>query len=472
VSPEHKAPRASPALRLPLAFFGLTLILILAHQGRALELLYPLGAFGVGVVLYRRYPAHYVGFLCWLFFVSSEVRRLADFYNGAFNATSPIQLAPLMVAALSGFGLLRHHRLLAQRRSMPLLLVLLGVFYSYLIGMTSAGLFAATYSLVAWIFPVLIAFHVMITWESYPVYQRVLLKTFVWGGVVMGLYGIVQFTLMPPWDAFWLLATKMNSEGLPIPFGIRVSSTMNSSGPFAIVIMACTVFSSAAVGKTRMAAMGLSAISLLLTVVRAAWGGWVIALLYMFSSLNGRGRARMLLGVMLIIAFCAPLATIGPVADTIANRFSTITDIKDDNSYQVRSQFYAEFLSRALTDIAGQGMGSTGQGSKLSSDADDKSNVNFDSGLMEIPFVMGWPGTLMYGGGVIWMLLRALSRGRQLKTDKFASAACGVSIAIFAMMVFVNTLTGSGGLLFFLGVSFPVIAYRYDREIARPAAGD
>jgi hypothetical protein len=37
------------------------------------------------------------------------------------------------------------------------------------------------------------------------------------------------------------------------------------------------------------------------------------------------------------------------------------------------------------------------------------------------------------------------------------------------MMVFVNTLIGSGGMFFFIGVMLPVTGWRYAREIQQPA---
>ena len=53
-----------------------------------------------------------------------EVRRLADWSKGAFTPTSLIQVAPLAVTMIAGLGLIRHYRVLAQRRGIPILLML------------------------------------------------------------------------------------------------------------------------------------------------------------------------------------------------------------------------------------------------------------------------------------------------------------------------------------------------------------
>src|SRR5579864_9055174 len=128
--PERATPRAPAArprrkglrhpLSLPVLLFAMTLGLILLHQGRLVEYFFPLGAFGVALVLYWRSPAHYIGFVCWLFFLTPEVRRLADFVNGSFNQQSPIMVATLLAVSLTGLTLIRRAALLGQpSRAIP-----------------------------------------------------------------------------------------------------------------------------------------------------------------------------------------------------------------------------------------------------------------------------------------------------------------------------------------------------------------
>jgi hypothetical protein len=461
----NRAKRKDNPVLMPVGLFGATFLLILVRQGHLLQIFFPVGSLCVGALLYRRYPAHYVGFLCWLFFLTPEVRRFADYFNGVFNPTSSIQLAPLLVAALSGLGLLRHCKLLAQRRSMPIVMILLGIIYAYCIGAVRNGPLPATYTMVSWIFPVLIAFHMLITWRLYPDYQRVLMRTFVWGTIFMGIYGIFEFVVMPPWDAFWMINANMSSEGNPVPFGMRVSSTMNSAGPFAVAIMTGLLFTTAASGLTRLSAGVAGFCALLLTFVRGGWGAWVIGMAYTVYTLNGRARLRIIISGLLLLLLLLPLAAVDRIATPILARLQTIGTIQNDSSYNDRAEFYRKFLTVAVTDIAGQGLGSTGQGTKLSGSAAGQENLNFDSGLMEIPYVMGWPGTMLFGGGLIWIFMRALSIGRRMRDDKFVSAGVGVSVSIFALLVFVNTVIGSAGLFFYIGVMLPAMALRHAREM-------
>jgi hypothetical protein len=180
--------------------------------------------------------------------------------------------------------------------------------------------------------------------------------------------------------------------------------------------------------------------------------------------LDGKRRMRLLAGVFGLAVMAAPLMMVDQVAEPVMRRFSTIQDIGEDNSYQARAEFYKTFLSSALTDIAGQGLGATGQGTKLSDDKSASAIADFDSGLMEVPFVMGWPGTLLYATGVVMLLWRAYRASRSHPTDLLAISGVGVAVAIFSMMIFINTLTSVSGMFFFLGVTLPVISSRYARE--------
>jgi hypothetical protein len=468
-TPQPAAPKRakrSSALLLPLGFFAVTLLLIAAHQSRLLELFYPAAAALVGVVLYRRYPANYMSFLCWLYFLTPEVRRFADFYKGSFTQTSTIMIAPMIVGAISGVALLTHWKVLGQRRGAPMLMVIAGVAYAFIVGVFRNTPAAAAFAAASYALPVLAGFQMVVNWRSYPEYQRIIPRTFAWGLIVMGAYGIYQFVVMPPWDVFWLLNSGMNSEGSPVPFGIRVSSTMNSTGPYAITAMAGLIFLPAMTARTRWLAGALGLLSFLFTSVRAAWGGFLLGLIYTFLTLDNRKRFRLLLSIAVTVALAMPLLMINSFSDRLVERFQTLNDIKGDNSFNDRTQFYDKFMSVALTDIAGQGMGSVGGATKLTTRNNELGKYgNFDSGLMELPFVLGWPGLLLFVGGVLWQVARSLRLSRKMPRDQVAAAGFGTAWAILCMLVFINTLAGLSGTFFYIGAMLPVIGYRHMRSV-------
>lgn len=465
-----RAPKAELKRPLagPLGLLGLTVVLIIGHQGRLLELIYPVASFLVAFNLYRRSPAHHLGFVFWLFFLTPEVRRFADFLNGSFNSVSPIMVSPLLAVALCGLGVVTNFRALGQRRAAPLVLIMLAMFYSYVIGLVQVGPAAASVTLANWLFPALVGFRLVVTWQEYPAYRRVLLKTFVWGSFVMGVYGVIQFVSPPPWDAFWLLSSGMTSEGSPVPFGMRVCSTMNSFGAFSITIMATMLMTFAASGRWPMIAGLLALLALMFTSARSAWGGAMVGFIYAVAMLDARRRLRLIGGLLVFAMMCAPVVMVDQVSDRLMSRLDTFQDLSKDNSYRVRAEFYSTFWSRALSDIQGQGLGMTGLGTKLSDDNSLQLSVVFDSGLMEVPFVMGWPGTLLYVTGVVTLLWRGLTASRKLSKDRFSISGVGVALSFLSLMYFANTMVSLAGTFFYIGILMPVIRLRYVREIGEP----
>ncbi|SEI40893.1 hypothetical protein [Paraburkholderia diazotrophica] len=456
---------------VPIGLFVLSIVLIAVHLARPVEFLFPLGSLVIGYWLYRKSPPHYVGFVCWLFFLSPWLRRLADFVNGSFNDKSMIMMAPLLAVALCGLSLITGANTLGQRRNAPLILIVVGLMYGFIVGVAQTGFGPAVYTLVNWLFPPLVAFYLNVTWQHYPDYQRVLLRTAVYGGLVMGVYGVIQYVVVPPWDLFWLIAVKITSFGKPVPYGLRVWSTMNSPGPFAVTIMYLLQISLASREFMRIPMMLSAASALLFTSVRSCWGGLVIGLVYPVAMLDGRSRLKLLCAVVGVAALCSPVMMFDQVSDGVLKRMQTMSDISNDNSFQSRQMLYEAWLSAAFSNISGDGLGSTGLGTKLSSDPTKAASPagTIDSGILEVPTVLGWPGSLLYVGGILMLMWRAFLASIVRSKDRLAICGAGVSLAIFAMMAFTNTLVGVTGMFYFIGVMLPVIGLRHARRTAHAA---
>ncbi|MEM5286930.1 glucose-6-phosphate isomerase [Paraburkholderia sabiae] len=423
---------------------------MIARQGTVLTFTFPLLSIALGLWLYFRSPAKYVGYVWWLWILSPEVRRIADWLKGTYTSTSVVQIAPVAVTVISALSLVRFHGLLAQRRGLPVLLMLCGLAYAFLVGAASNGPVAALYDLANWVYPILIGFHIMAYANRYSEIRESITHAVILGMLIMGVYGIAQYCLMPPWDTFWMSYSKMNSIGDPVPFGVRVFSTMNSPGPFAVTIMAGSIYAMEVRHKIRWIAGVFGFLSFCLSLVRSAWGGWAVAILFRFWNSDNNQRLRITKNFIIFLILAAPMLLIGPVAERTGGRLQTIFDIQDDHSYTVRNDFYSKFAGTAFTDVAGQGLGSTGTATKLTSDGGQLGQYgNFDSGVMNIPFVLGWPGTLLYMAGVILVLIGAVSKSRRIVSDNFASANTSIAIAVVSMLLFTNSLVGTAGLLFF-----------------------
>jgi hypothetical protein len=420
---------------------------------------YLVATLALGAVLYSRRPGLYIGFTWWLWFLTPEVRRLLDYAQG-WNPVNPVMLAPYLVSALAGFTLVYHLPKLQLRRFFPFVLVFLGVLYAYFVGVYRMGVSSATFQLIEWLVPVVFAFYLVVHWRRYPAYSRAVWRTFVWGVAVMGAYGLVQFFYLPPWDRFWMLNAEISSTGPAEPLKLRVFSTLNSQTPFADVMMAGLLLllgGGSLFGIWRWSAAAAGYASFILSMVRQAWGGWLVGLLFIIGQ-GGRSRPGSLMKLMVAALMILPLLTVGPVADKLNERLETTTALSRDRSFEARLDFYAEAVPQALFNPVGAGLGSTGVGTKLS--ADEVYSAAFDSGLLEVPFLLGWPGTLLYVGGLAWLLYYAF-HGRN-PTDFFAVASRAIVVGTLVQLPFNDKTDGVPGMLLwsFIGLAIAADVYR------------
>lgn len=473
--PAPAVPRAAALRRLwmpriGIAGFALAVLGLLAvGQGGLLMLAYPAGALALGVWLYLRYPAHYIGFTWWMYFLSAGVRRVIDSQIG-WNEVSTILLAPVLVAALSAFTVLRHLPALYRAPLLPFACVVYGVTYGYLVGLINAGLSPATMDLLNWIVPVLFSVHIALNWRLYPEYRATLYRTFMWAMLATGSYGLYQFFFVPDWDALWMQNVQMNTVGEPEPMMVRVFSTMNSPEPFAGALMAALLLFVSAPSKIRWLAVLPGLAGFLLSAVRAAWTGWAVgmAMLLCFATMRQRLQFAVLCLCALLLAL--PVLSLEGVEDTVGKRLTSLTNMKSDESFHARLQFYRDFMDVALTNVLGSGMGSTGSSTRLANAGSLGKLGDFDSGIMQVTFVLGWPGAVLYVSGLASLLLACLRGGLTGgEPDAFAQTARAIALGVVIQMVFVNTLTGVGGMVFWTFAGCVVAARSY--HAARPDTG-
>lgn len=463
----HLGLQPAPAWTAILGFVVFSAVCILAGAGSILRIAFPAGAFAVAVFLYCRYPILYLGFTWWLWFLTPWVRRLVDYRSG-WTEPSTVLLAPFLATLVTLVTFLRYFPKSYRRDGLPFVLALAGVVYAVFIGIINSkyGLspkvievispggdgFSYTLSSVIvraldWLIPILFSFHLFINWQDYPEYRQNIQRTFRWGVLVMGLYGIVQFLLAPEWDKFWLINVIKGGStafGLPVPLGIRVFSTMNSPGPFAITLMAGLVLLLADRGIVRFFAAGAGYLTFLLTLVRSAWGAWLLNVLIFSSSLKPRLQMRLIITI-LVVSMCAfPLVTMEPFSRVIAKRTQTLTNIQEDGSFQARSHAFGRGFDAALFDPIGSGVGLPG----------------VDSGFVDILFALGWLGVIPYFSGLFLLVFKML-QGAARHFDPFVSAASAISIGQIVQLVFGNGLTGISGILIWCFLSLSLAGNKY-----------
>jgi hypothetical protein len=408
-----------------IGFVALTLLCVMAHLGTVLNLLFPVGAIAVAALLYWRYPLMYVSFTWWLWFLAAWVRRLADFYGAGWSDPSPILLAPLLATFISALTFWRCIRNPAS--GLPFLLCVLSVGYGLLVGMVLNSPQAVVLSFIGWAGPIFFGFHLFTQWRDYPSYRQSLRRTFLWGVLAMGLYGIAQYLFAPPWDQFWmenaLIYADLNSIGVPEPLGIRVFSTLNAPQPFAGIMAAGLLLLLATPSRLKFVAVGLGAIATLLSLARSAWLSLIVGLLLLLPSLKSSLQIRLVGSLLVLSLAVGTLVQIEPFSSAILPRIQGLSSASD-TSAQARAAGYEQLLGQALGDVTGRGLGFVFEAGSIGSR---------DSGLLTLWFSLGWLGALPYLLG-IGLLLFSLFQTTISRFDLFASAARAIAVGTFAQI--------------------------------------
>jgi hypothetical protein len=455
--------RARPAVRsglpvsptaLMIGFWIITVIVGLSPAAGKLKFVWPAAALGVGWLLLKNAPRHYVSYLWLLWFFAPFVRRLVDFGNHGFDHQNPCMLAPPLVTALCFFQLAKRSWVWKQADVIPFLLIFGGAAYALARGVGEHGILSPTYDSLEWFVPPMLAAYLYVYRRELAPLDKTLQLTFSIGILVMGVYGLMQFLSVSPWDAFWMRSVEMASNGSPEPFKVRVFSTMNSPGPFSLIMMAGLLLVPSGKGLLRWISLGPGLVSFLLTLVRAAWGGYAVGMIYIAARVTGKLKGRVITVILTLAVVLLPLLTIGPVADQISKRMESLSSVQNDDSFNVRVAMYIDDASICFLNIPGAGLGSTGTSTKLDTAHGELGKfANFDSGLLNLPYVLGWPGAVLYLGGTFTLLLRVV-RDKSVARDFFLCSSAAVAVGALGQMIFINTLIGVQGMVFwtFLGV--------------------
>lgn len=418
-----------------LVFVFFTAVCIFSGAAGILRNGYIVVSFAVGLFLYLRYPILYIGFTWWLWFITPFVTRLVDWRSG-FDPSRIMLVSQYLVTLITLHTFLVYLPKSLRQGGLPFVMAFLGVFYGALIGLIKTTAFTAVRGLFDWLPPIVFAFFLFIKWREYPQYRQVIQRTFIWGVLVMGAYGVWQFIVAPEWDVFWLVETELKSMGDPEPLGLRVWSTMASPAPFAGVMMAGLLLLLTHSHYLNIPATAVGYLSFLLTSVRTLWGSWILALVTLFSSLKARSQMQLMVVIFLMVLCIIPLTTIEPFSETITQRFETFSNLEKDDSAQVRQKIYEEGLNQAVTNGLGNGVGNT----FTVNEQGILEPIVIDSGFLDTFFTLGWFGAVFYLGGMLLLVYQVL-QFTECRFDSFMAASRGIGIGM------ISTLAGNSGML-------------------------
>ena len=416
---------------------------------------FPLCSLAVGWFFYRRYPLFYCSYVWWMWFAGSLVRRIIDLRCG-YITPGPWHFSAGLITGMSVLTLLKHLPKAHKQGGIPFVIAAAACFYSYLINIVNQGftdIDQATFLFFGWLAPVAFGFHLFIHWRDYPNYRQNIQRTFLWGTLFMGLYGIVQYVFALPWDSFYLKTEQAignaTSFGDPEPFGIRVFSSMDAPQNFAATIGVGLILLFSLRGSQQLWANGFGYLSLLLSLARSGWLSFLLSILIFFTALKSNLKIRMLIGVLMTVLIILPITTVEPFSEVISERIESFSDTDDDTSLKARKGAFNLLFGHAMTEFVGYGLQSPIKPNiKISSTYDIG-----DNGILILFFAFGWMGAFPYLLGLFTLIFQ-IRQASTKNNDLMLHIAYSVVLGQLGLIYFKSLFYGSFAMILwgFLGI--------------------
>jgi putative inorganic carbon (hco3(-)) transporter len=368
-----------------------------------------------------------------------EIRRVVDWYQGSFNPLSPISLTPLVVLCLLLLPFFSRYRSLHPLAKQMFFLFFLAIAYGTFLGLFRNGL-AAVYGGAEYLSAIaLIGYTATASIDDRTADRW--LKTAGWAAVVASGYGWFQYLTVPPWDSFWVRSVGfVGYLGQMVPTEIVVFSTFPERGPCGGFLALATI--PMLVSRRWRLFFGWPEALLILSVILLTFVRTGIILvglgLILYALLN---RSKSSATAVVVATLVALGATVGlkhlPNSGRIENRFSTLTHLQDDGSFQGRIGIAQDGISMVFSNPGGFGMGSTGMASRVNARSMFESDaVVGDSGYLELFASVGLPGMICFAAGIfaLWRHLSICSRFG-LRDDYLGLARAYLILLLIGMLV-------------------------------------
>ena len=423
---------------------------IAGGQAGLLRIVFPVLSVVVSGFLFWRSKPLYVCLVCWLWFITPFLRRMADFQSG-WSPTSTVLLAPYLATGISALTFLTSLKQLKERQALPYVCALVGITYGTIIGLVRFPIFNVLQALLNWVVPVIFGFFLYRHRGLYPELRKAIERSFLFGTLLTGAYGIYQFFNLPDWDRMWMLNVRMNSFGAVEALKVRIFSTMNAPAIFAAVITCGLLLLFNLKGKLRLLAAACGFLALILTMSRASWLSLVTGFIVLALQLEMKQHFRLVIATNACLVFLLALAQIPAVNDLVAERIRTFSDPSHDVSYTARIEGHQRALRQIAQEPFGEGLGSTD--TEHGTEGDDDFIGPHDSTLLEFLYSLGWIGTLIYAIGLSALGLQLMRAGR---SDPFVLTSKAIVIGFVAQCLLNSVLLGVLGFMVWTFASMSV----------------
>ena len=363
-------------------------------------------------------------------------------------------IGALHCCGISGLPLLASLGSLGNRKTLPYVCALVAILYGLILGLVRLPLFDVMRALLNWLVPVrLRPLHLSEPRASIWNSERAIERSFLFGTLLTGAYGIYQFFTLPDWDRMWMLNVQLNSFGAVEAMKVRVFSTMNAPAIYAAITVCGLLLLFNMQGQVAPAFSGM----------RVPWAdadgepGFLVEF--------GSGR-NLFDDAFRDASTCAPRCCGlclrgfpgGPHPGSGRSRFAPAADAILLRPQSGRKLLRARGWTRAgIHQIAqepfGEGVGSTD--AKHNTEGDDDIIGPHDSTILEFLYSLGWIGTLVYAMGLGSLAFQVIKVGRR---DPFVDSAKAILVGFAAQCLLNSVMIGVLGFMVWTFASMSLAA--------------
>ncbi len=423
---------------------------VLARVGAATpaRIFFLLAALAAAGATIRRSPWYYLTLTFWFWTLTPLFRRMVDYYVG-FDPTSLMLATPNVMTVFMAGQVLRSPRLLGTREGRLGLLLALPLFYGMNVNLVLGEVVPGLAAAADWVAPLLYYFYLISLADRIEEAEPHIRIFLTFNLAIITLYGLQQYVAPNDWDIAWIRDSGLSELGGPLPYTIRLFSTMNMPGPLAAWISTALLLALHFRTKLMLVVLPMAGILLLLTLVRGAVGTMLLALCCAVLL----GRAAVLWTV--VKSLCVMVAVMGTIgayvvstdpdsSDRIVKRFSTVNELQYDVSAEDRRLTYERAPAMIDANPLGRGIAAIGRGAVAAGEG----QVVIDAGPLAIYVALGWIGGTVYLGGILAVLGQTLA-GARATGSAAALAAAAAALANIASLVLANAMGVQAAILWF-----------------------
>lgn len=255
----------------------------------------------------------------------------------------------------------------------------------------------------------------------------------------LAVYGICQYFFpLTSWDTNWLETVNLQSIGSPQEGHIRVFSTLNSPGTFALVLAVGILLFLGIRRSTGLSVPIMAALvaALALTFVRSAWLALALGAIIFVAASRSRSAGRIVAVIAVLLLGLVLVGGSNPTTRAFTERITSLGDLGEDESAQQRLNSTSQLLPTAVSKPLGAGVGQAGLAVKLGEGESDASGIQtIDNGYLALIYQVGLIGGILVLLAIARSVVAATRALRSERRTISRAAAASVLAGLVALLL-------------------------------------